>query len=145
MRKNCCTTMGNRISKWWIESIRNCKNVTCFDDCQCFSCFRKNTKNKLNEGRSFTLETVSMPYIDEVGKLLLYLNWKFTTLLILKKMFGFTHERLLCILLSVFASRKCMQCINWVAKNSKKLTCPELLGIYGCAKIKLNIYINLSK
>lgn len=60
--------MGNQISKWWDDCARTCKNVTCFDDCQCFRCFQRKSKNKANERRSFTLETVSMPYIDEVGE-----------------------------------------------------------------------------
>lgn len=56
--------MGNRISKWWDGVSRSCKNVTCFDDCNCFKCFGKSKQKTPNERRSLTLETVSMPYID---------------------------------------------------------------------------------
>lgn len=56
------TIMGNQISKRWEDVSRSCKNVTCFDNCNCFKCFKKR-KNK-NERRSLKLEIVSMPYID---------------------------------------------------------------------------------
>ncbi|KAG5680336.1 hypothetical protein PVAND_009847 [Polypedilum vanderplanki] len=57
--------MGNRISKWWSNTKRSCRNVTCLDPC--FSCFQRSSKLKRNDRRSLTLETVSMPYIDETA------------------------------------------------------------------------------
>lgn len=59
--------MGNKCSKWCNNTRRSCKNVTCFDNCSCLRCFKRSPK-KLDGIRSLTLETVSMPYIDEAGK-----------------------------------------------------------------------------
>ena len=53
--------MGNQISSCYNDVSRNCKNVTCFDNCKCFECFKRK-RNLHGERRSITLE--SMPYID---------------------------------------------------------------------------------
>ena len=64
--------MGNKFSKTCGDTFRSCKNVTCFDNCECLKCFKKKPKaNGAFGSRSFTtLNTISMPYIDEAGKLL---------------------------------------------------------------------------
>lgn len=63
--------MGNKISKSWSESLRSCKNVTCFDGC-CSCCVDTPPSVYGKPRNATTLDTISMPYIDEVGKNIIY-------------------------------------------------------------------------
>jgi hypothetical protein len=68
--------MGNKISKSFSESLRSCKNVTCFDGC-CSCCIDTPPSVYGKPRNATTLDTISMPYIDEVGKNILHIKIKF--------------------------------------------------------------------
>ena len=63
--------MGNKISKTCGDTYRSCRNVTCLDDCKCLRCFKRKSGGPFVPSSQATLETISMPYIDETGKLLI--------------------------------------------------------------------------